>query len=136
MFRVSSQKGVTILTPTTLGEIPLVLQDKNLNTDGSYNYDIQSTAFHPMWAPESFGDIPVVNGVAFANVPVNRGLFRFRVYSASQARVYQRALRQFTWSAKAEQTLAIYDWVLGGSGRSDVGAKHRPQFAMPTPDLM
>jgi glycosyltransferase involved in cell wall biosynthesis len=42
---------------------------------------------------------------------------------------YNRAHRQFTWSAKAEQTLAIYDWVLGR-------AKHRPQFAMPTPDLM
>src|SRR5687767_7983210 len=34
----------------------------------------------------------------------------------SQA-AYQRAHRQFTWSAKAEQTLAIYDWVLhSGAG--------------------
>ena len=93
-YGVSSAKGMTILTPTTLGEIPLVLQDKNLNTDGSYNYDVQSTAFHPMWAPESFGDIPVVNGVAFANVPVNRGLFRFRVFNASQARIYQLHLQR------------------------------------------
>ena len=88
-YSVSPVKGMTILTPTTVGEIPLVLQDKNLNTDGSYNYDVQSTAFHPTWSPESFGDIPVVNGVAFANVPVNRGLFRFRVYNASQSRIYQ-----------------------------------------------
>ncbi|MEA2708294.1 MAG: glycogen synthase [Phycisphaerales bacterium] len=43
---------------------------------------------------------------------------------------YARAHRQFTWSAKAEQTLAIYDWVLGR------GARLRPQFPMPTPDLM
>ena len=42
---------------------------------------------------------------------------------------FQRAHRQFTWSAKAKQTLAIYDWVLGRE-------KTRPQFAMPTPDLM
>jgi hypothetical protein len=42
---------------------------------------------------------------------------------------YQRAHRQFTWAAKAQQTLTIYEWVLGR-------AKDRPQFAMPTPDLM
>ena len=42
---------------------------------------------------------------------------------------YRRAHGQFTWSAKAGQTLAIYEWVLGR-------AKHRPQFAMPTPDLI
>jgi len=45
---------------------------------------------------------------------------------------YERAHRQFTWSAKAGQTLAIYDWVLASKcGR----AKSRPQFSMPTPDL-
>jgi glycosyltransferase involved in cell wall biosynthesis len=41
---------------------------------------------------------------------------------------YQRAHRQFSWSAKAKQTLAIYDWALGLT-------KERPQFGMPTPDL-
>src|SRR6185436_13327516 len=48
---------------------------------------------------------------------------------AKSEAAYRRAHEQFTWSAKAEQTRAIYDWVLGRS-------KNRPQFAMPTPDLM
>ncbi len=48
---------------------------------------------------------------------------------AKSEAAYQRAHRQFTWAAKAQQTLTIYEWVLGR-------AKDRPQFAMPTPDLM
>jgi glycosyltransferase involved in cell wall biosynthesis len=40
----------------------------------------------------------------------------------------QRAHEQFTWSAKAQQSLAVYDWVLGRTAR--------PEFAMPTPDLL
>ena len=39
----------------------------------------------------------------------------------------RRAHEQFTWSAKAQQSLAVYDWVLGRTSR--------PNFAMPTPDL-
>jgi glycosyltransferase involved in cell wall biosynthesis len=48
---------------------------------------------------------------------------------AKSEAAYRRAHEQFTWSAKAEQTRAVYDWILGRS-------KSRPQFAMPTPDLM
>ena len=40
----------------------------------------------------------------------------------------RRAHEQFTWSAKARQTLEVYDWVIGRR-------VHRPIFAMPTPDL-
>ncbi|MBD2103236.1 glycosyltransferase family 4 protein [Leptolyngbya sp. FACHB-261] len=40
-----------------------------------------------------------------------------------------RALEQFTWQAKAKQTLAVYQWVLGQ--RTD-----KPDFGMPFPELI
>lgn len=42
---------------------------------------------------------------------------------------HRRAHEQFTWAAKAQQTVSIYQWVLGQR-------KNRPQFPMPTPDLI
>ena len=38
-----------------------------------------------------------------------------------------RAHKQFTWQAKAQQILRVYQWVLGDASK--------PSFAMPTPDL-
>jgi glycosyltransferase involved in cell wall biosynthesis len=48
--------------------------------------------------------------------------------SKSEA-AWDRAHRQFTWSVKAKQTRAVYDWLLGRSAA-------RPQFPMPTPDMV
>src|SRR5688500_1245662 len=48
---------------------------------------------------------------------------------AKSHHAHRRAHEQFTWAAKAQQTLAVYDWVLGRRAE-------KPQFAMPTPDLM
>jgi glycosyltransferase involved in cell wall biosynthesis len=41
-------------------------------------------------------------------------------------RARQRALGQFTWNAKAAQTLEVYRWVLG--------RRNKPDFGMPLPD--
>jgi glycosyltransferase involved in cell wall biosynthesis len=40
----------------------------------------------------------------------------------------RRAMGQFTWAAKARQTLEVYDWVMGK--RLD-----KPEFGMPLPDV-
>ncbi len=40
---------------------------------------------------------------------------------------WQRVQRDFTWEAKARQTAAVYDWVLGRRAE-------RPDFGMPLPD--
>ena len=44
------------------------------------------------------------------------------------AAAFKRAHEQFTWAAKAQQTLGVYDWVTGRT--SD-----RPIMPMPTPEL-
>jgi glycosyltransferase involved in cell wall biosynthesis len=43
------------------------------------------------------------------------------------AMAYRRAHELFTWSAKARQTISVYDWVSGVT-------KNRPEFPMPVPD--
>jgi hypothetical protein len=41
-----------------------------------------------IWSPEFFGDTAVVNGKVWPNLNVARGVYRFRVVNASNARVY------------------------------------------------
>lgn len=76
--------GAGTLLPAGVHEIPLVIQDKTFNADGSLFYP------HP-WAPEFFGDTAVVNGVVFPYLSVDRGVYRFRVVNGSNARFYRLA---------------------------------------------
>jgi FtsP/CotA-like multicopper oxidase with cupredoxin domain len=47
---------------------------------------------HPIWAPEFFGDIIVVNGKAWPYLNVEQHKYRFRLLDGSQARFYSLAL--------------------------------------------
>ena len=70
-------------------EIPLVIQDKQFNANGSLFYPtVGITAVHPIWVPEFFGDTPVVNGKAYPFLNVLPRRYRFRVLNGSQARFY------------------------------------------------
>src|SRR5215471_3975658 len=74
-------------------EWPLVLQDRMFSgTTGALNYPTNTTQYHPTWAPESFGDVATVNGQAWANLNVDRGLYRFRLLNGSNARFYNLKL--------------------------------------------
>src|SRR5262249_2456770 len=74
-------------------EWPLVLQDRMFSgTNGALNYPTNTTAYHPTWAPESFGDVATVNGQAWANLNVDRGLYRLRLLNGSNARFYNLKL--------------------------------------------
>jgi FtsP/CotA-like multicopper oxidase with cupredoxin domain len=78
----------------------LTLQDRTFNADGTFSYPVGAfTAPYPAgyphnWAPESFGDTAIVNGKAFPNLDVERGLYRFRVLNASNARFYHLSFNQ------------------------------------------
>jgi spore coat protein A len=67
-------------------ELPLALQDRSFNADGTLRYDPSP------WVPEFFGDVSVVNGKAWPNLDVDRGLYRFRVVNGSSARFYNLRL--------------------------------------------
>lgn len=67
-------------------ELPLVLQDKSFNADGTLLY------VPAPWVPEFFGDVSVVNGKAWPNLNVDRGRYRFRIVNGSNARFYNLRL--------------------------------------------
>jgi spore coat protein A len=70
-------------------EIPLVLQDKTFNADGSMFYPTQGvTAYHPQWVPEFFGDVAVVNAKIWPFVDVEPRRYRLRIVNGSQSRFY------------------------------------------------
>jgi spore coat protein A, manganese oxidase len=82
--------------PAGDAEIPLTLQDRTFNADGTFAYPVgafcgqDAPAGYPnQWAPESFGDLAVVNGKVAPNLDVARGVYRFRLLNASNARFYR-----------------------------------------------
>ena len=77
--------GNPIGLPAGAYEVPLVLQDRMFSEDGSMDYPPGPLK---IWSPEFFGDVAAVNGKAFPNLDVDRGLYRFRVINGSNARVY------------------------------------------------
>jgi FtsP/CotA-like multicopper oxidase with cupredoxin domain len=70
-------------------EVPLIIQDKMFNTDGTLAYPPGAGA---IWSPEFFGDVAVVNGKVWPNHQVDRGLYRFRIVNGSNARFYNLRL--------------------------------------------
>jgi spore coat protein A len=71
-------------------EIPLVIQDRSFNPDGSLAFTTVGVNpdIHPYWDPEFFGDVILVNGKVWPNLDVERRQYRFRVLNGSNARFY------------------------------------------------
>jgi spore coat protein A len=76
-------------------EIPLIIQDKRFNSDGSIWYPTASLIprIHPVWNPDYFGDLAVVNGTVMPFVAVEPRLYRFRILNAANSRFFDLQLR-------------------------------------------
>lgn len=72
-------------------DIPLVIQDRSFNKDGSFNFPNVGVNpdIHPYWVPEFFGDTIMVNGRVWPNLDVKRRQYRFRLLNGSNARFYE-----------------------------------------------
>ena len=69
--------------------LPLVIQDKQFNDDGTLFYPTEGLSpTHPIWVPEFFGDTPVVNGKAYPYLDAQPRRYRLRLLNGSQARFY------------------------------------------------
>ena len=81
------QNGKTVGGPY---EIPLLIQDRLFNADGSILYPFQGVnpTLHPKWIPEYFGDTIVVNGMVWPYLNVEPRKYRFRFLDGSNARFY------------------------------------------------
>jgi len=66
-------------------EVPLVIQDRKFNPDGSLKYP-------SMWMDHWFGDKVMVNGKVWPFFEVKRGKYRFRLLNGSGSRVYTLSL--------------------------------------------
>jgi spore coat protein A len=67
-------------------EIPLVIQDRQFNLDGTFLYptsDIEGVT----WIGEYFGDVMLVNGKVWPFLNVEPRLYRFRILNGCNARI-------------------------------------------------
>ncbi len=71
--------------PSGRYEVPLAIQDRTFNGDGSLRYPAK-------WQESVFGDTVVVNGKVAPYLEVDRGNYRFRVLNGSTSRVYTLSL--------------------------------------------
>jgi spore coat protein A len=81
------------------GEIPIVVQDRSFNDDGSLFYPdtraffdeypgpyIPDTPVSPIWNPEFFGNMMVVNGFTWPYLEVEPRRYRFRLLNGCNSR--------------------------------------------------
>jgi spore coat protein A len=67
-------------------EVPLVFQDRQFNTDGTFLYPV-STIPGVTWIGEYFGDHFLVNGKVWPYLDVEPRLYRFRILNGCNARI-------------------------------------------------
>jgi spore coat protein A, manganese oxidase len=78
------------LLPSGKYEMPLAIQDRSFNNDGSFAFPTVGVNpdDHPYWQPEFFGDTIMVNGKVWPNMNVDQGQYRLRLVDGSNARFY------------------------------------------------
>lgn len=96
MYIIRDRRERSLNLPAGPYEIPLVIQDKSLNSDGSLYYPRQPDPPVPgletSIVPEFFGDINLVNGKAWPYLQVEPRKYRFRLLNAANARFYNLSL--------------------------------------------
>jgi spore coat protein A len=106
-------------------EIPLVIQDRQFNPDGTFLYptsDIPGS----VWIGEYFGDVMLVNGKVWPFLEVEPRLYRFRVLNGCNARILNLDLggaRMWQIGAEAglwDKAIAVTQLLLAPGERADV----------------
>jgi len=75
-----------------LYELPLVIQDRMWNPDGSLLYPVGPRKSRGPWISEYFGDTMLVNGKVWPFVVVDPCLYRFRILNGCNARILNLAI--------------------------------------------
>jgi spore coat protein A len=106
-------------------EIPLVIQDRQFNPDGTFLYptsDIPDVT----WIGEYFGDVMLVNGVVWPFLNVEPRMYRFRILNGCNARILNLNLGGAPlWQIGAEggmwdKPVAVKQLVLAPAERADL----------------
>ena len=72
--------------PTLPYEIPLVVQDRQFNPDGTFLYPTSALP-NVTWIGEYFGDVMLVNGMVWPYLNVEPRMYRFRALNGCNARI-------------------------------------------------
>lgn len=82
------------LLPKGPFEIPMVIQDRLFNEDGSLFFPSDGVVpdVHPYWKQDFLGDTIMVNGKVWPNLNVQRRQYRFRLLNGSNSRFYNLKL--------------------------------------------
>lgn len=85
-----TRDSIASFLPSGENEIPLIIQDRSFNTDGSLFFPRAGNlpTVHPYWTPTFFGNTIMVNGKVWPNLNVKPRQYRFRLLNASNDRFY------------------------------------------------
>jgi spore coat protein A len=112
-------------------EIPLVIQDRQFNPDGTFLYPVSGIP-GVTWIGEYFGDVMLVNGKVWPFLNVEPRLYRFRILNGCNARIMNLSLGGARlWQIGAEggmwdKPVPVKNLVLAPAERADVIADFRP----------
>jgi spore coat protein A, manganese oxidase len=136
-------------------EIPLVIQDRRFNRDGTFLYPSSDIA-GATWIGEYFGDTMLVNGKVWPFLNVEPRMYRFRILNGCNARILSLDLGGLSfWQIGAEggmwdRPVPVDKLVLAPAERADVivdfrglagqtlvlrNNKPRPPVSTPAPAL-
>jgi len=89
LLRDGFDSGTNPLLPGPLGryELPIVVQDRQFNADGSLLYPVEDADSNGPWIGEYFGDTMLVNGKVWPDLEVEPAVYRFRVLNGCNARI-------------------------------------------------
>ncbi|PWA44760.1 cupredoxin superfamily protein [Artemisia annua] len=107
----------------------LIVVDRGFRTNGSIYMDTKGNnpSVHPVWQPEYFGDVIIVNGKAWPYMNVRRRKYRFRIINSSNARFFKfffgnglRFIHVASDSVYNEESVMVKEILMGPSEISDV----------------
>ena len=132
-------------------EIPLVIQDRQFNSDGTFLYPTSDIA-GVTWIGEYFGDVMLVNGLVWPFLNVEPRMYRFRILNGCNARILDLDIGGASfWQIGAEGGMwdvpvPVNEMVLAPAERADVIVdfsrlagqtlemiNHRPRAPVSTP---
>jgi spore coat protein A, manganese oxidase len=94
MYLIRDEEEDALNLPRGKFEVPLIIQDRSFNQDGSLFYPAVQNGTKPVWMQEFFGDSICVNGKATPYLEVEPRKYRFRIVNGSNARFYHLTLVQ------------------------------------------
>jgi len=92
MYVIRDRQEDALNLPGGPFEIPLMIQDRRFNPDGSLLYPTAQNGTHPIWIQEFFGETICVNGKASPFLEVEPRRYRLRMVNGSNSRVYHLKL--------------------------------------------